>query len=93
MQHNVVLPTESKKGKKLGPRKKVAKKPDNVLSSSSAAAIQMTSATLQVPLNLSDNASLASEDSWVPQGYFPPNQLNLSQWMTTIGEFSDCFKM
>ena len=72
MQHNVILPTESKKGKKLGPRKnktiRTSSKPQEA-----QALIRQTQAVViptVAPLNLAssqDSQSVASEDSWVPQ--------------------------
>ena len=72
MQHNVILPTESKKGKKLGPRKNKTirtAKPQEVPS------IMRPNVVLPnvAPLNLAsihnsqDSQSVASEDSWAPQ--------------------------
>ena len=93
MQHNVILPTESKKGKKLGPRKnKGLKKAQNgedqmVVGSNPALPVTLPPPVVRrpepvmnpvnpLPLNLvatsnsHDGQSVASEDSWVPQGYF-----------------------
>ena len=74
MQHNVILPTESKKGKKLGPRKN--KTIRTTKPQDSQAIIRQTQAVVipnVAPLNLAssqhsqDSQSVASEDSWVPQ--------------------------
>ena len=55
-----VLPTESKKGKKLGPRNKnKIKRPDTIVEEQ------------QIQQAL-ETQSVHSEDSYVPQGYFHP---------------------
>ena len=85
MQHNVILPTESKKGKKLGPRKNKTirtAKPQEVPS------IMRPNVVLPnvAPLNLAsihnsqDSHSVASEDSWAPQ----------VSCLFTIGALEEC---
>ena len=74
MQHNVILPTESKKGKKLGPRKN--KTIRNLKPQDPSTLIRQTQAVVVpniAPLKLvsshnsQDSQSVASEDSWAPQ--------------------------
>ena len=64
MQHKIVLPTESKKGKKLGPRNKTKlKRPDSL------AAEEPPNMAAQHAM---ETQSVHSEDSYAPQGYFHP---------------------
>ena len=63
MQHKIVLPTESKKGKKLGPRNK------NKIKRPPAENNIIEDQGLQHAM---ETQSVHSEDSYVPQGYFHP---------------------
>ena len=74
MQHNVILPTESKKGKKLGPRKnktlrtsKPQVAPPIIRQTQAIVLPNITPLNLASSHNSQDDQSVASEDSWAHQ--------------------------
>ena len=102
MQHNVILPTESKKGKKLGPRKNKTlrtSKPQvapQIIRQTQAAIIlpNITPLNLASSHNSQDDQSVASEDSWTHQVRFWPQfyiQLvyrpHFGAWILLFGPF------
>ena len=75
MQHNFILPTESKKGKKLGPRKNKTMrsvKPQDIPSIMRPNVVLPNVAPLKLAAiqNSQDSQSVTSEDSWAPQVSF-----------------------
>ena len=77
MQHNVILPTESKKGKKLGPRKnktlrtsKPQVAPPIIRQTQAIVLPNITPLNLASSHNSQDGQSVASEDSWAHQVSF-----------------------
>ena len=94
MQHNVILPTESKKGKKLGPRKNKTLRtskpqiaPPIIRQTQAIVLPNITPLNLASSHNSQDDQSVASEDSWAHQ---VPKFFFLQKVRTIVGTALNC---